>query len=133
MFLRKPVTTLALAVITTALLLSAGCAKTQTPSANPSPEVNVPTAAVSTATATLEPTPTEIPAAAIVNGEPIPLNYFNNEVWRYRDSLATKAGTFSLFKKSHTACTTWRARVSVKSKPQRPRTPEVPKRRYLRS
>lgn len=90
MFLRKPVTTLALAVITTALLLSAGCAKTQTPPASPSPEVNVPTVAVSTATATLEPTPTEIPAAAIVNGEPIPLNYFNNEVWRYRDSLANQ-------------------------------------------
>jgi len=38
--------------------------------------------------ATLEPTPTEIPAAAIVNGEPIPLITSNNEVWRYRDSLA---------------------------------------------
>jgi len=25
---------------------------------------------------------------AIVNGDPIPLSYFNNEVWRYRDSLA---------------------------------------------
>lgn len=88
MFLRKPVTYIALVVFTAALLLSAGCEKTQTPPVNPSPEPTIPTAAVSTATATLEPTPTSIPAAALVNGEPIPLSYFNNEVWRYRDSLA---------------------------------------------
>lgn len=88
MFLRKPVTYIALVVFTAALLLSAGCEKTQTPPVNPSPEPTIPTAAVSTATATLEPTPTPIPAAAPVNGEPIPLSYFNNEVWRYRDSLA---------------------------------------------
>ena len=88
MFLRKPVTSIALVVLTTALLLSAGCDRTQTPPANPSPEPIIPTVVSTTATATLEPTPTAIPAAAIVNGEIIPLNYFNNEVWRYRDSLA---------------------------------------------
>ena len=88
MFLRKPVTFIALAVFTAALLLSAGCEKTQTPPADPSLEPIIPSAIASTATATLEPTPTTIPAAAIVNGEPIPLSYFNNEVWRYRDSLA---------------------------------------------
>lgn len=90
MFLRKPVSFVALAVITIALLLSAGCEETQTPPTNPSPELTIPTAVVSTPAATLEPTPTEIPAAAIVNGEPIPLSYFNNEVWRYRDSLANQ-------------------------------------------
>ena len=90
MFLRKPVTFLALAVLTTAFLLSAGCEKTQTPPASPSPESIIPTAVASTATATLEPTPTSLPAAALVNGEPIPLSYFNNEIWRYRDSLADR-------------------------------------------
>lgn len=88
MFLRKPVTFIALVVLTTALLLSAGCEKTQTPPVIPSLEPIIPTAVASTPTPTLEPTPTEIPAAALVNGEPIPLSYFNNEVWRYRDSLA---------------------------------------------
>lgn len=88
MFLRKPVTILALIVFTAALLFSAGCEKKQTPPANPSYEPIIPNEVISTATATLEPTPTEIPAAAIVNGEPIPLSYFNNEIWRYRDSLA---------------------------------------------
>ena len=91
MFLRKPVTSLALAVITTALLVSAGCQNPQTPPATPSPEITIPSAVASTATATLEPTPTSIPAAATVNGEVIPLSYFNNEVWRYRDSLADQA------------------------------------------
>ena len=88
MFLRKPVKFLALVVLTSALLLSAGCEKTQTPPVNPSPQPIVPTVVVSTATVTLEPTPTAIPAAALVNGETIPLSYFINEVWRYRDSLA---------------------------------------------
>ncbi len=88
MFPRKPATFFALVVLTTALLLSAGCEKTQTPPVNPSQEPTIPTAVASTATATQEPTATAIPAAALVNGEPIPLSYFNNEVWRYRDSLA---------------------------------------------
>ncbi len=88
MFLRKPIKILALAVLTAALLLFAGCDNTQTPPASPSLEPINPTVVVSTAAPTLEPTPTTIPAAALVNSEPIPLSYFNNEVWRYRDSLA---------------------------------------------
>ena len=88
MFLRKPLTHLALALSIAALLLSAGCEKTQTPPVDPSPQVSAPTEAVNPTTPTQEPTPTTIPAAAIVNGDPIPLSYFNNEVWRYRDSLA---------------------------------------------
>ncbi len=88
MFVRKPVNFIALVVLTSALLLSAACEQTQTPPVNPSPQPIDPTVVVSTATATLEPSPTAIPAAALVNGEIIPLNYFNNEVWRYRDSLA---------------------------------------------
>jgi peptidyl-prolyl cis-trans isomerase C len=88
MFLRKPVTFIALVVLTSALLLSAGCERTQTLPVELSPEPTAPTAVVSTATTTLESTPTEIPAAALVNSEPIPLSFFNNEVWRYRDSLA---------------------------------------------
>ena len=91
MFLRKPVTFFALVVFTAALLLTAGCERTQIPPVNPTPEVTIPTAIASTATATQESTLTSIPAAALVNGEPIPLSYFNNEVWRYRDSLANKA------------------------------------------
>lgn len=88
MFLRKPVIFFALVVFTAALVLTAGCERTQIPPVNPTPDVTIPNEVISTPTATLEPTPTEIPAAAIVNGEPIPLSYFNNEVWRYRDSLA---------------------------------------------
>ncbi len=88
MFVRKPVTFFALAVLIAALLLSAGCEKTQTPPTSPSPEPTIPTAVASTPTTALEPTATSIPAAALVNGEPIPLSYYNNEVWRYRDSLA---------------------------------------------
>jgi parvulin-like peptidyl-prolyl isomerase len=88
MFQRKPVTHLALALSIAALLLSAGCEKTQTPPLDPSPEVVMSTEASIPPTVTQEPTPTSIPAAAIVNGDPIPLSYFNNEVWRHRDSLA---------------------------------------------
>lgn len=88
MLLQKPVTLFALVVLTAALLLSAGCEKTQTPPVIFSTEASIPTVIISTATATTEPTPTAIPAAALVNGEVIPLSYFNNEVWRYRDSLA---------------------------------------------
>lgn len=90
MFLRKPANYLALALSIAALLLFAGCEKTQTPTLDPSPEPSIPTESANpvNATPTQEPTPTSIPAAAIVNGDPIPLSYFNNEVWRYRDSLA---------------------------------------------
>ena len=49
-----------------------------------------PSVVVSTPTEALPPTPTEAPAAAIVNGEMIPLSYYQNELLRYRDSQAGK-------------------------------------------
>ncbi|HOE35602.1 MAG: hypothetical protein GX415_07880 [Chloroflexi bacterium] len=47
-----------------------------------------PTVIAATDTPAPSPTPTSLPAAALVNGEPIPLTYFQNEVLRYRASFA---------------------------------------------
>jgi peptidyl-prolyl cis-trans isomerase C len=90
MFPRKYLTNLALILMSALMLLSAGCEKTKTPEV-PETEVTIPTAIDSIATPTPEPTPTPVPAVALVNGEPIPTGTFNNEVWRYRDSLADQA------------------------------------------
>lgn len=88
MFKPKTIPSLALSVFLAALLILTSCQKTQTPTAVNSTAVNEPSAEVIPATATPEPSPTLVPAAAIVNGDVVPLSYFNNEVWRYRDSLA---------------------------------------------
>jgi len=88
MFNRKLITQLALVISAAVLLLSAACEKAQTPTVVNSPVVTTPTEDATPATATSEPSPTQIPAAATVNGDIISLNYFNDEVWRYRDSLA---------------------------------------------
>ncbi|HOA21862.1 MAG TPA: peptidylprolyl isomerase [Anaerolineaceae bacterium] len=57
---------------------------------NPTQAVTAPEPTVITASATPapSPTPTSLPAAALVNGEAIPLTYFQNEVLRYRASFA---------------------------------------------
>ena len=47
-----------------------------------------PTLAAASETPAPSPTPTSLPAAALVNGEIIPLSYYQNEVLRYRASFA---------------------------------------------
>jgi len=47
-----------------------------------------PTLAEASETPAPSPTPTSLPAAALVNGEIIPLSYYQNEVLRYRASFA---------------------------------------------
>lgn len=91
MFKPKTIPSLALSVFLAALLILTACQKTPTPTAVNSTAVNQPSAEVIPATATPEPSPTLVPAAAIVNGDVVPLSYFNDEVWRYRDSLAGQA------------------------------------------
>ncbi len=88
MFKPKTIPSLALSVFLAALLILTACQKTPTPTVVNNTAVNEPSAEVIPATATPEPSPTLVPAAAIVNGDVVPLSYFNNEVWRYRDSLA---------------------------------------------
>ena len=65
------------------------------PPVDPNPSLTTPITSdpqveISTPTEALPPTPTEIPAAALVNGEAIPLTYYQNEVLRFRDSQAGK-------------------------------------------
>ncbi|MEL7645394.1 MAG: peptidylprolyl isomerase [Anaerolineaceae bacterium] len=56
----------------------------------PTPTTGLTEPAIVTASDTpaATPTPTSLPAAALVNGEAIPLNYYQNEVLRYRASFA---------------------------------------------
>lgn len=56
----------------------------------PQETTQVPELVISIPTATAEPTATQIPAAALVNGEPIPLTYYQNEVLRYKDGWDPK-------------------------------------------
>lgn len=51
------------------------------------PTTELATAVVSTTAPEVPPTATEAPAPISVNGESIPLSYYQNEVSRYRDSL----------------------------------------------
>ena len=60
----------------------------ETPVVEPSPSVELPTVEVSTTTIEIIPTETETPSPISVNGESIPLTYYQNELLRYRDSLA---------------------------------------------
>jgi peptidyl-prolyl cis-trans isomerase C len=76
------------------LIFISACKPTQNPVETelPQPESTgeLPAVVISTPTEALPPTPTEIPAAAIVNGEVIPLSYYQNELLRYRDSQTGK-------------------------------------------
>lgn len=71
------------------LCLTLAACQPNTPE-NPTQAVTAPEPTVITASATPapSPTPTSLPAAALVNGEAIPLTYFQNEVLRYRASFA---------------------------------------------
>ena len=51
------------------------------------PSVELPTGVVSTQIPEILPTATEVPSPIMVNGESIPLSYYQNEILRYRDSL----------------------------------------------
>lgn len=71
-----------------ALLLVTGCVNDPTPTETvPTPTAELPTPIVASPIPSPSPTPLPPPTAAIVNGEPILLSYFEHEVARYRDSL----------------------------------------------
>ncbi len=57
------------------------------PVTEPAPTIELPTVVVSTTAPEILPTATEVPSPISVNGESIPLTYYQNEVLRYRDSL----------------------------------------------
>lgn len=61
------------------------------PATEPAPSVELPTVMVSTIAPEVLPTATEVPSPISVNGEGIPLSYYQNEVLRYRDSLTAQA------------------------------------------
>ena len=70
-------------------LVLAGCGLGVNETATPH---DLPTAAINpiespTPSASATPTPLPVPAAAIVNGEVIPLSYFEHEVQRYKASF----------------------------------------------
>lgn len=88
MFLRPFSACRVVLVLMFALLVVSSCNNTSTPnalSATPTTEATTPIVG----SPTPEPTPTPIPAptAAMVNGEPILLSYFEHEVLRYRAAL----------------------------------------------
>lgn len=69
------------------LFLLAACQQPAIQTSTPSNTPAMPTAVITTATDAPTPTSTSIPSAAIVNGESIPLGYYQNEVLRYREGL----------------------------------------------
>ena len=84
-----------LPLISVLLIFSAflwACNSVQEPTATePVPSVELPTVVVSTTAPEVVPTQTEVPSPISVNGESISLSYYQNEVLRYRDSLAGQA------------------------------------------
>lgn len=68
------------------------CEPIQEPLATePEPTVELPTVVVSTTAPEVVPTATEVPSPISVNGEGIPLTYYQNEILRYRDSLTAQS------------------------------------------
>jgi len=61
------------------------------PATEPAPTTDLPTVVVSTTAPEVFPTATEIPSPISVNGESIPLTYYQNEILRYRDSLTDQS------------------------------------------
>ena len=61
------------------VLLLSGCSSETTPSVTETLPISQPTST----SAPAQPTPTPVPAAAVVNREPIPLAWYENEVARY--------------------------------------------------
>jgi len=90
MLIKGKITLKALIIIVGVALIATGCGSsgsgTATPHDLPAAEVN-PTESP-TPSASTTPTPIPIPAAAIVNGEVIPLSYFEHEVQRYKASFS---------------------------------------------
>jgi len=90
MLIKGKITLKALIIIVGVALIATGCGSsgsgTATPHDLPTAEVN-PTESP-TPSASTTPTPIPIPAAAIVNGEVIPLSYFEHEVQRYKASFS---------------------------------------------
>lgn len=72
------------------LIMLTACQSSPNPTATefvPTATLDLPTPVVASPTPEPTPTATETPSAAKVNGEPIPLSYFEHEVARYRASL----------------------------------------------
>lgn len=90
MLIKGKITLKALIIIVGVALIATGCSssgsETATPHDLPTTEVN-PTESP-TPSASPTPTPIPIPASAIVNGEVIPLSYFEHEVQRYKASFS---------------------------------------------
>ena len=90
MLIKGKITLKALIIIVGVALIAAGCGSSGSETATPQ---DFPTAAINpiespTPSASPTPTPIPIPAAAIVNGEVIPLSYFEHEVQRYKASFS---------------------------------------------
>jgi len=69
-------------------LILAACRPATPVEPTPTSSPAEPTLAAASETPAPSPTPTSLPAAALVNGEIIPLSYYQNEVLRYRASFA---------------------------------------------
>ncbi len=61
------------------------------PTTEPVPSTELPNVVVSTSSPEVLPTATEVTSPISVNGEGIPLSYYQNELLRYRDSLEGQA------------------------------------------
>jgi len=69
-------------------LILAACRPATPVEPTPTSSPAEPTLAAASETPAPSPTPTSLPAAVLVNGEIIPLSYYQNEVLRYRASFA---------------------------------------------
>ena len=69
-------------------LILAACRSAAPVEPTPTSSPAEPTPAAASETPAPSPTPTSLPAAVLVNGEIIPLSYYQNEVLRYRASFA---------------------------------------------
>ena len=90
MLIKGKITLKALIIIVGVALIATGCGSSGSETATPQ---DFPTAAINpiespTPSAFPTPTPLPVPAAAIVNGEVIPLSYFEHEVQRYKASFS---------------------------------------------
>ena len=75
-------------IVMIASVLIGACDPVQEPPADLTPATDLPTVTVSTSLPELLPTATEMAVPFSVNGESIPVSYYQNEILRYRDGLA---------------------------------------------
>ncbi len=80
-----------LMIVLIAAALLGACDPVEEPPAELTPATDLPTVMVSTSVPEPLPTATEVPSPLSVNGESIPVSYYQNEVLRYRDGLAGQA------------------------------------------